>query len=53
MSSGLDLEIIDLNESGESTDTETGFGSGGGGSSASCGSSSGCDYWIEDETDSS
>jgi hypothetical protein len=48
----LDLEIIDLDESRDSSHGDTGFGSGGGGSSASCGSSSGCDHWTDNETES-
>lgn len=45
----LDLEILDLEESTDSNGDDTGFGSGGGGSSASCGSSSGCDHWVDNE----
>jgi hypothetical protein len=49
----LDLEVIDLDEPRDANDSDTGFGSGGGGSSASCGSSSGCAYWIDDTDPSS
>jgi hypothetical protein len=39
----LDLEVIDLDDTGAEGDTHTGFKSGG--------SSSGCGYWVDDNPD--